>query len=234
MFPVWFVLQLALGFESSAATEAGLGGVAHWVHAWGFVGGVGAGLLLRKSSPQIELAAPDPLAEARRHAVRGRRDEAWKILSVAVRAGDDREEAIRELWQLARLTGRVDEAAPAFGRLVRAALRAQDPYRAADRWQELKSALKTKSVDAALSLQVAGALDQLGEARATRDEIVADALAGLRATTAPPVVAELARLAAASSARDVRTALDAARRRSDLPPAVRDALAVAQPAAPAG
>ena len=241
MFPVWFAMQLAFGLQESSATEAGLGGVAYWAHAWGFAGGVVAGLLLRKRSPQIEVAAPDPLVAARRLVAQGRRDDAWKLLADAVRGGDDREEAIRELWQLARLTGRTAEAAPAFARLVRRELRAVGPdgldpssvYRAADLWQELKAALKERPVDPAISLLLVDAFVKLDEAREQREEILADALAGVKPASAPQVVASLVRLASGARSGGVKAALDAARARLEGTPALREALGGANPAASA-
>jgi membrane associated rhomboid family serine protease len=236
MFPVWFGMQVALGLRESAATEAGIGGVAYWAHAWGFAGGVGLGLLLARRAPAIEVAAPDPLAEARKLLARGQRDEAWRKLLETLRGGDERDEAIRELWQLARLTGRSAEAAPYFARLVRRALEPGDApavYRAAELWEELQGALRGRPIDPALSLRLAEAFEQLDEARERREEIVADALAGLKPTTAPPVAAGLARLAAGARSRDVRAALAAARARSDLPAPLRAALGGGAPAGPA-
>ncbi len=227
MFPVWFAMQLAFGLQASADTAAGMGGVAYWAHAWGFVGGVAAGLLLRKRSPQVEVAAPDPVPQARKLLGQGRRDEAWRLLQTSIREGDHREETIRELWQLARITGRSAEAAPAFAQLVRRALEPGDAnatYRAAELWQELRSSLKKQPVDPALSLRIAEAFARLDEARDQREEIVADALSGLRPTTAPPVAAGLARLAAAAKSRDAQDALAAVRARTDLPATLVDAL----------
>lgn len=227
MFPVWFVMQLVLGLQSSPSTEAGLGGVAYWAHAWGFAGGVAAGFALRGSATAIEIAAPDPRLQVQRLVSQGRRDEAWQLLRKEVNGGDLSESTIRELWNLGRLTGRSVEAAPAFGRLVRQALAGGEPrdvYRAAELWQELKAALRVRPVDPALSLAVAEAFVRLDESRELREEMIADALAGLAPTTAVPTVAALARLAAAARARDVHEALAAARARADLPETVRAAL----------
>jgi membrane associated rhomboid family serine protease len=221
MFPVWFILQLLLGLDSSGS---GGGGVAYWAHAWGFIGGIAAGALLRSRSPTVEVAAPDPLAEASRLEKLGRREQAWQLLLAAFRGGDEREELILRLWQLARLVGRSAEAAPAFGRLIRNALRAGDPFLAAERWQEAKSALRGAPIDPSISFAVATALDKTGEAREAREEIVAVALAGLRPTTAVEVASGLARLARQARSPDARDALAAALARSDLPPQLRAAL----------
>ena len=95
---------------------------------------------------------------------------------------------------------------------------------AAERWQEAKSALRGAPIDPSISFAVATALDRAGEARETREEIVAAALASLRPTTALEVASGLARLARQARSSDARDALAAARVRSELPPPLRAAL----------
>jgi len=215
MLPLWFVFQIYLGLEADRFTEAGMGGVAYWAHAWGFAAGAGAGVLLRRRTTPVEIAAPDALSEARRKLRLGDREAAWTLLLREVKNQPGNSEAIVELWSLARLLGRSGEAGFAFARLVRLSARRGDGLRALEMWEELRNATR-RGVDPAVSLAVVEALDREGIRRDERDALLVDALETTDARTPTEVVVTLARLVAGNRTPAVREAFAALRERVDL------------------
>ncbi len=214
VLPVWGAGELMWAYVMDAvAPESGGGGVAHWVHVYGFAFGVvvsgavqvlGLERLLRPRAPDDGDHAV--LRAVERALARDRREEAWTLLRAHVAKTPADHDAALTYWDLAKTVGRAREAAPVVIRVLRAALLAGDTEQALMHWRDVRTALPDVAPEIELAARLASLLADRGE-QAEATALVRDAVARVDAAT--PASALVA-LVQAAHALDASTAAEVA------------------------
>ncbi len=239
--PAWLMLGLWFAGEylSAQAMEPimaafGGGGVAYWVHVWGFAFGVGVALVMRRMKveervlrPQIDkkLGEEENTAVEEAHDLRqqGRVEEAWQRLLAELRQNPGNVDASLALWDVALATERTAEAAPVFLRLIRQEMRQGELQLGMFHWLELVENVPDVKLDLDLRIRLAEAC--LEE---TRDDDAAELLASVHEGIDPElpmgVLVRLARVAARSLSASTEALCGLVLARPDVPDPVREEL----------
>ena len=232
--PAWVVLPVWVGGEllwasvmDSLAPGSGGGGVAHWVHVFGFVfgvvvaGGVRLLGLERVLTPRAQGDGDHAVLRAVERALaRDRREEAWTSLhGHVVREPADRDAALA-YWDLAKSLSRCRAAAPVLVRSVRAELMAGDAAEAIAHWTDLHTQLPDVAIETDLAARLASALGDIGHTPEAAD-LVRAALARVDVATPVAALIELVRAARFADAAVVAEVAARALAHPGLPPAVR-------------
>lgn len=245
--PAWVVLPVWVGGEllwayvmDLVSPGSGGGGVAHWVHVYGFVfgaavaGAVGAFGIERVLAPKIDRADDHVVLRAVEGALaRERHDEAWQLLAdYVVRTPADRDAALT-YWDLAKMLGRARDAAPVLLRVIRTALLAGESSEALTQWQDLRTQVPDVVVATELAARLASALGDVGHAPEAAD-LVRDAVARVDVTTPASALVELARAARFADPAVASAVVARALAHPGLPVAVRRELSAGVSDVPAG
>jgi len=132
MLPVGFIMEfINASIMDSIAPGGGGGGVAHWVHVWGYIFGAAAALLIKFTKIEEKFVAPKIEAqttyvnksyvayeEAMQVLATGDKEKAFAILMDAARKDSSNQDVIETLWNTALDMGRIDEVAPFLSRLI--------------------------------------------------------------------------------------------------------------------
>ncbi len=232
VLPVWGAAELLWAWVMDmVAPGSGGGGVAHWVHVYGFLFGVAVAGGVQLLGLE-RLLAPRPPGEAdhallravERALARDRRDDAWKLLAAHVVHTPGDHDAALAYWDLAKTLGRAREAAPVLLRVVRAELLAHDEEHALAHWRDLHAHLPDVAVETELAARLASALGGIGHTPEAAD-LVRDALARVDVATPAAALVELVRAARFADAPVAAEVAARALAHPGLPLAVRRALA---------
>jgi membrane associated rhomboid family serine protease len=243
MLPLWFLRELffAQAWDVVAPASGG-GGVAHWAHVWGFGFGLAVAGAIRHYRVEerfvheaieskitlVDNTAVDRAMEAGKE---GRIGEAFDLLNAELRSHPNNVDAALALWNLAMAHGRAPSAAPFLVRLMRQAVRDEDPSLVLNHWHELLAGVPDLQVDPPLAARVAEILFNNGR-REEVVETVSLAAESLESDTASAVMTRLAKVAVASHAPSAGVLLDAALAHPELTPEVRSELATLAGALP--
>lgn len=190
VLPIWGAGELVWAYVMDAvAPGSGGGGVAHWVHVYGFGFGVlVAGVVQMLGAERVLApkgqAEPDHavLRAVERALARDRREEAWTLLAEhVVRTPADYDAAL-VYWDLAKTLGRTRTAAPVLLRVIRAELQAGDETAALAQWEDLHAQVPDVRVETELAARIATALGAVGHVPEAAD-LVRAALARVDVTT---------------------------------------------------
>ena len=135
MLPIWLALEI---FSANAidSVNAEGGGVAHWVHIWGFILGVVVAAGMKRF--KIEEKYVHPKIEAQVHFVdegykafeeatqkinEGKSDEAYALLLVAARKNPMDKDVVEGLWNQGKELGKEKEAAEFYIRMIESEIR---------------------------------------------------------------------------------------------------------------
>jgi len=135
MLPIWLALEI---FSANAidSVNAEGGGVAHWVHIWGFILGVVVAAGMKRF--KIEEKYVHPKIEAQVHFVdegykafeeathkinEGKSDEAYALLLVAARKNPMDKDVVEGLWNQGKELGKEKEAAEFYVRMIESEIR---------------------------------------------------------------------------------------------------------------
>jgi membrane associated rhomboid family serine protease len=240
LLSVWALREVASAFATDAhAGQAG--GVANWVHVWGFAAGMLVAWLIQVTQaerrwfqPALErsLGASENRLLADTHALLadGRNEEAWKLLGETLSRNSADPDAILARWDLAKTPSRAREMTPFLLQLIRQELRAGERDLALGHWHELVGRVGTPTLDLDLRLRLVEALAEAGQDEAAQ-ALLAPALAGANPQGFAPPLVRLARIAHAVRAPGAEALVAALASRSDLSPADRQQL---QPLLPEG
>ncbi|MCC6849870.1 MAG: rhomboid family intramembrane serine protease [Deltaproteobacteria bacterium] len=232
VLPVWSAGELGWAWVMDAvAPGTGGGGVAHWVHVYGFLAGVVVAGVVQALGLERVLASETGaggdhavLRRVERALARDRRDEAWRLLAAhVVRTPADHDAALA-YWDLAKTLGRAREATPILVRVIRAELLARDEEGALDHWRDLHAAVPDLAIDAELAARLACAFGDIGSAPEAAD-LVRVALGRVDVATPPAALVALARAARFADAPVAAEAVARALAHPGVPPAVRRELA---------
>lgn len=236
--PAWVVLPVWVGGEllwayvmDYIAPGTGGGGVAHWVHVFGFVfgvlvaGGVSLLGLERALTPKSPAEGDHAVLRAVERALaRDRREEAWKLLQGHVpRALADHDAALT-YWDLAKTLDRCREAAPVLLRVIRAEIMAGDDEGAIAHWTDLHAQVPTITMEVDLAARLATVLGGIGHSPEAAD-LVRAAVARVDVATPAAALVELVRAARFADAPVAAEVAARALAHPGLPPAVRRELA---------
>ena len=235
--PAWVVLPVWVGGEllwayvmDSVAPGSGGGGVAHWVHVFGFMFGVlvaGAVSLLgleRVLAPKSADGGDHAVLRAVEHALaRDRREEAWTLLQGHVLRAPADHDAALAYWDLAKTLGRCRDAAPVLLRVIRTELMAGDSEDAIAHWSDLQAQVPTVAIEIDLAARLAAALGDIGHTPEAAD-LVRAAVERVDVATPAAALVELVRAARFADADVVTLVATRALAHPGLPPAVRRAL----------
>jgi hypothetical protein len=232
--PAWVVLPVWVGGELVWATVmdyvapgSGGGGVAHWVHVFGFVFGMLIAWLVSLLGLE-RMLAPKSVREGD-HAVlraveralaRDRCGEAWTVLQGYVLRTPADHDAALTYWDLAKTLGRCRDAAPVLLRLIRAELMNGDDEEAIAHWTDLQAQTSAVTVEIDLAARLASALGHIGHTPEAAD-LVRDAVARVDVATPAAALVELLRAARFADADMAAAVTTRALAHPGLPPAVR-------------
>ena len=135
MLPIWLALEI---FSANAidSVNAEGGGVAHWVHIWGFILGVVVAAGMKRF--KIEEKYVHPKIEAQVHFVdegykafeeatqkinEGKSDESYALLLVAARKNPMDKDVVEGLWNQGKELGKEKEAAEFYIRMIESEIR---------------------------------------------------------------------------------------------------------------
>jgi rhomboid family protein len=194
MLPLWLGLELLSARAQDAMSGSPAGGVAYWVHVWGFLFGGSVALAVRlvrgsAAVPEVPADPGDLLRTASKARQRGQREQAWRLLEQAVRLDPSDELRRDALWDLARELGRQNRAAAIILADVRNALRQGPPREALERWHLLQRTLPELRADPTLLLRLSATAERSRRPAEAR-QLLAQAAASLTVET--PVEAVLA------------------------------------------
>jgi membrane associated rhomboid family serine protease len=243
MLPLWFLRELLFAQAwDVVAPGSGGGGVAHWAHVWGFAFGLAVAGAIRHYRVEerfvheaieskitlVDNTAVDRAMEAGKE---GRVGEAFDLLNAELRSHPNNLDAALALWNLAIAHGRAPAAAPFLVRLMRQAVREEDPSLVLNHWHELLAGVPDLRVDPPLAARVAEILHNHGRHEEVV-ETVGLAAESLQSDTACAVITRLAQVAVATHAPSAAVLIDAALAHPELTPEARselEALASALP-----
>lgn len=147
LLSLWFVREIASAFVTDA--QAGqAGGVANWVHVWGFAAGMLVAWLIQATQaerrwfqPALERSLGGSenrlLVDAHELVTEGKAAAAWKLLGETLARNSSDPDAILARWDLAKTPARVREMTPFLLQLIRQELRAGERDLALGHWREL-------------------------------------------------------------------------------------------------
>jgi membrane associated rhomboid family serine protease len=246
MLPLWFLRELFFAQAwDVVAPGAGGGGVAHWAHVWGFAFGLVIAGAMRHYrveerwvheaiESKITLVDNTAVEQAIEAGKQGRSGEAFELLHAELKSHPNNVDAAVALWNLAMVHDRAPEAAPYLVRLMRQAVRDEDPSLVLNHWHELLAAVPDLRVDPPLAARAAEILFDHGRQEEVV-ETVGRAAQSLQPDTPSTVIARLARVATATHAPSAGMLVEAALAHPEVTSAVRSELesltdAVAAPA----
>lgn len=136
ILPVFLALEFFNAHIMDSINPQGGGGVAHWVHVWGFVVGIAVALLVKYFKYEQKVIAPKiakdvtyvdehytRFEEATDLRLKGRPAEAFGLLLQVAAAKPNDPQVIDALWENSMETGRQREAAPYLHKLVETEIR---------------------------------------------------------------------------------------------------------------
>jgi membrane associated rhomboid family serine protease len=131
MLPMGFIMDLISARLMDSIAPGGGGGVAHWVHVWGFVFGAAGGLAIKFLKIEQKFVAPKVEAqttyvnksfvlyeEAMQVQAGGDKEKAYAILMDAAKEDSSNQDVIEALWNIAPGIGRTGEVVPLLTRLI--------------------------------------------------------------------------------------------------------------------
>jgi membrane associated rhomboid family serine protease len=211
VLPIWGAGELLWAWVmDSVAPGSGGGGVAHWVHVYGFLFGVTiAGLVQVLNLERVLMPADDGTDHALLRAVeralaRDRSEEAWTLLESHVARAPSDQDAALVYWDLAKTLGKARVAVPVVLRVIRAELAADDVEDALAHFADLRAQLPDAAIETELAARLASALGAIGHVPEAADLVRA---AVARVDVATPAAALVALVEAARFA-DARVAAE--------------------------
>jgi membrane associated rhomboid family serine protease len=158
MLPIWLALEI---FSANAidSINAEGGGVAHWVHIWGFILGVVVAAGMKRF--KIEEKYVHPKIEAQVHFVNegykafeeatekrdeGKQDEAYALLLVAARKNPMDKDVVEGLWNQGKELGKEKEAAEFYIRMIEREIRQDLMDVAFEHFADLKEKVPQASI----------------------------------------------------------------------------------------
>jgi membrane associated rhomboid family serine protease len=135
MLPIWLALEI-FSVNAIDSVNAEGGGVAHWVHIWGFIFGVVVAAGMKRF--KIEEKYVHPKIEAQVHFVdegykafeeatqkinEGKSDEAYVLLLEAARKNPMDKDVVERLWNHGKELGKEKEAAEYYVRMIESEIR---------------------------------------------------------------------------------------------------------------
>jgi membrane associated rhomboid family serine protease len=235
MLPLWFLRELFFAEAMDVvAPGSGGGGVAHWAHVWGFAFGLAIAGAIRyyrveeryiheSIEDKITLVDNTAVEKAMDAAVEGRSDEALTLLRNELAQRPNNVDAALALWNLATARGQEAVAAPHLVRVMRQAVRDEDPALVLNHWHEVLEADSDLEIDAPLAARIAEILhehDRFDDLTQT----LAVASRSLESDTPPGALAKLAKIAAAERAPSALVYVNAALAHPDTPVEIRSDL----------
>jgi membrane associated rhomboid family serine protease len=159
MLPLWLVLEFFNAKIMDSISPEGGGGVAHWVHVWGFAFGAVVALGMKHFKieekhihPKIE-AQIDTLSEgfkvldeAIRKKSSGQLDEAYALLLEAARKNPLEQGVVEGLWDVGIKIGKEEEAAEFFIMLIEREIRRNKMDLALNHFKSLKEKIPQTSI----------------------------------------------------------------------------------------
>ncbi len=153
MLPVGFIMEfINASIMDSIAPGGGGGGVAHWVHVWGYIFGAAAALLIKFTKIEEKFVAPKVEAQttyvnksyvayedAMQVLATGDKEKAFAILIDAARKDTSNQDVIESLWNTALDMGRIDEVAPFLSRLIEREVQQARLEQALSHYRQLRS-----------------------------------------------------------------------------------------------
>ncbi len=131
MLPLGFIMDLISASLMDSIAPGGGGGVAHWVHVWGFVFGAAGGLAIKFLKIEQKFVAPKVEAqttyvnksfvlyeEAMQVQAGGDKEKAYALLMDAAKEDSSNQDVIEALWNIAPEIGKTGEVAPLLTRLI--------------------------------------------------------------------------------------------------------------------
>ncbi|MEM7349569.1 MAG: rhomboid family intramembrane serine protease [Acidobacteriota bacterium] len=168
MLGLWFARELfsASAFDRFAGET---GGVAYWVHVWGFAFGAGTAAVIRHFKieekvfrPKIDVKLGEEtntiVEQAHQLRQEGRLDEARDLLADELRQRPSNWDANLSLWDIGLQLGQPQEAQSALLRLIRHELRQNEHELAVSHWLELNEHCPEIEIDLNLRLRLAEAM----------------------------------------------------------------------------
>jgi len=178
MLPLWFVLEFFNAQIMDSLNPEGGGGVAHWVHVWGFVFGVVVALAMKhfkveekhihpKIEAQIDTLSDEfkVLDKAIREKREGRLEEAYALLLEAARKNSVDRGVVEGLWELGIKLGKEEEAATYFIRLIEKEIRRNKMDLAFEHFMDLREKIPQASISLPAKVMLLQHLREIKEFR---------------------------------------------------------------------
>jgi len=188
MLPLWFLSEFSNAQIMDSLNPEGGGGVAHWVHVWGFVFGAVVALGMKHFKveekhihPKIEAQIDNlsegfkVLDEALNKESDGRSDEAYALLLDAAGRNSMDRAVIEGLWSIGVKMGKEEEAAKYFIRLIEKEIRGSKMDLALEHFRELKAKALQASINVpckVMLLQHLKEIKSFGEAAELTQELL--------------------------------------------------------------
>ncbi len=161
MLPLWVLLEFFnASVVDSINAQGGGGGVAHWVHVWGFAFGVLVALGMKHLKieekyihPKIEAklesqeGGVDVVITALQKKNMGRSDEAFGLLLEEAHKNPLRKDVVDALWDIGVEMGNGSEAAKFFIRLIENEIRHNQMDVAWNRYRDLRAKVPQASIN---------------------------------------------------------------------------------------
>jgi membrane associated rhomboid family serine protease len=176
MLPLWVALEFFNAQIMDSLNTEGGGGVAHWVHVWGFAFGVLVALGMKHFSveekhihPKIEAQIDNlsvgfkVLDEALNKESEGRIEEAYALLLEAARKNSTDRGVVEGLWSIGVKMGREEEVAKFFIRLIENETRRNKMDLALDHFRDLKAKAPQTSISLPYKIMMLQHLKELKE-----------------------------------------------------------------------
>jgi len=176
MLPLWLVLEFFNAQIMDSLNAEGGGGVAHWVHVWGFIFGAVVALGMKHFKveekhihPKIE-AQIDTLSEGYKvldeaitRESEGNLEGAYTLLLEAARKNSVERGVVEGLWSMGVKMGREEEAAKYYVRLIENEIKRNKMDLALDHFRDLKAKVPQASVSLPCKIMMLQHLKEIKE-----------------------------------------------------------------------